>query len=224
MADMQEIVDSLAAEFGKTGSQAKGKIEAWASEIVVDLLSQDEGRFKLLEETETISIDTVNKEYLLPADFNTAKETFVEVDSEGNYVANCSCVAKSRVQRAIETSKYTGHRLTYIKKRASVGSTPGYYLVLTAKSTEVRIFEFDYYRQATPNDIGVIRKDSIIKNGVRGLAVEFLPNAGYSAEIYRREKKGFSDAPERYMTHLSIQPTRKIGRHNQNMKRYGGGL
>lgn len=224
MADILEIVDSLAAEFGKTGSQAKAKIEAWAGEVAVDLLSQDEGRFKLLEETEVISINTTDKEYMLPVDFNTAKETFIEVDDDGDYRADCAVVAKSRIHRAIAEGKYTGFRLTYIKKKEAIGSTPGYYLVLTSAATQATTFEFDYYRNATPNDIHIIRNASIIKNGVRGLATKFHGSAAYYAEIYRRQRQGFHDAPERYMTHLSIQPTRRIVRHNRQMKGYGGGL
>jgi len=223
MADTAQLLSELAREFGRTDQLAKTQIEAWIGEIVVDLLSQDEGRFKALEKTETISINTTDTEYLLPADFNTARKTFAEVDSEGNWVGDCVVVAKKRLHRHLKQGKYTGHRLTYIKQKAAVGGTPGFYLVLAAASATVTIFDFDYYRIPTANDAGLIRNPRIIKMGVRGQAIEFNPKADYHEAIYINMKKGFRDAPERYLTRLEMLPTRRIGRHNRNMKIYGGG-
>lgn len=223
MADTAQLVNELAREFGRADQKAKTQIESWIGEIVVDLLGQDEGRFKSLEKTETIVINTTDTEYILPADFNTAKKTFSEVDDDGNWIGDCAVVAKKRIHRQLKTGKYAGYRLGYIKQAATVGGTPGYYFVIQAPPTVAAIFDFDYYRMATALDADLIRNPRIIKMGVRGQAIEYNPKADYHEAIYISMKKGFRDAPERFLTRLELLPSRRVARRNRNMRRYGGG-
>ncbi len=223
MASTDVIVEELMREFGKSSSNIRMRIEEKVGDIVVDLLTQNDGRFKSLEKTQTISIVVGTKEYRLPVDFNTAKKTFYEVNSDGNIIEECSIVPKANIHRRKMEGRYAGYRIGRIQHFDSHEDGRGMYLVLADESPENTTFEFDYYRMPTKTDTDLIRSPDIIKTGVRKSFPEYNINANYDLEIYLRMKSGFKENPEKFNTTITINPSRRAGSHNRSMRDIGNG-
>lgn len=223
MASTAAIVQEVLTEFGRTDQVTAARVEQKVNDIVVDLLSQNEGRFKALEKTQTISILKDVTEYRLNVDFNTAKETFYEVDSDGEYKNDCVLTQKSEINRRKKESEEVNSRICYIKHYESHPSGRGVYLVLAEKPTEDTTYEFDYYRQPRAEDIDIIKKPSTIKMGVRSGFPDLNPKADYELAIYERRKSGFREKFIKYTPKMSVKPPRKAARFNRFMERIGQG-
>jgi len=219
MSSKATIVQRLMDEFGKDSQAARQQIEQAVGEITVDLLSQNQGRFLGLEKTLSITINNTDTEYRLPADFNTAKKTFYEVNSDGDYIAECMCLSKSEVQNRMSEGAYSGYRLAYIRRNILGASGRGDYLVIADAPDETKYFEFDYYREPTENDTDVIRNDHIVMTGARGLLPQFvdMDRAAYQTGIYSRMRDGFREHPEKRKTKRIMLPSKRIGNHNRRM-------
>lgn len=210
MASRAKTVNDLMVDFGKTSPDARAKIDKKVGEITVDLLSQNEGRFKALEKTVSISILTSTREYRLPADFNTAKRTFFEVDDDGNFIAECSVLTKSEIHRRYNDGRYAGYRLCFIKHITDNTAGPGLYLVLAADAPGAKTWEFDYYREPAETDAEVIRNTKILKQGVKADLIEFNLRAADDMVIYLRMREGFKEDVEKYLTKTRVIPPRNV--------------
>ncbi|MDD5459031.1 MAG: hypothetical protein PHF37_06540 [Phycisphaerae bacterium] len=218
MASKAKIVQELMIEFGKTNPIVREEISRKVDEVVIDLLSQNQSRFKGLEATQQISLTTARKEYALKNDFASAQDTFYEVDSEGNYVAECNVISKKEIFRRRTEGGYAGYRLSYIERINNVWT-----LVLAEYPDQNLVVDFDYFRKPNEGDIDIIRNDSLIKDGVRGLLPQYCPRADYHQAIYEQRKTGFKEEPERYTTHMQTRPSRRIERYNRRMRDIGQG-
>lgn len=224
MATRAQIVQELLTEFDKNTPAAATKIDLKVGDITLELLNLNGGRFKDLERSTTLTLVSGTTEYLLPDDFNTAKKTHSEVDSEGKFIAECTVVSKAAVHRRIAEGQYRGYRIGYIAELATA-DIPGKYLILGADPEETTYWEFDYYRTPTKEDTDIIRNIDILKDGVRAGLPEFVgPQMAviYQGK-YEREKQGFREDPEKNLTQIQTQPARRVGRHNQKMQRIGQG-
>lgn len=223
MASTAVIVNEIMAEFGKSDSHTAARIEQKVGDIVIDLLSQNKGRFKGLEKTQTISILEDEREYRLSPDFNTAKQTFYEVDDDGNFKNECMVVTKGDVHRRSSEGELINSRMGYIKFFDTHTSGRGIYLVLATDPGEATIYEFDYYRKPTRKDTDLIRTPETIKLGTRGSFPALNQKAEYDLAVYERRKQGFKESPEKYKPKMSIKPTRKTSRFNRSMRNIGKG-
>lgn len=223
MASPAKIVQDLMDEFGKTAPTVRARFESIVGEITVDLLSQNEGRFKDLEKSTSLSIVTTTRQYRLPADFNTVKHTFYEVNSDGEFVAECAIVPKADVHRRLEQGRYAGYRLAYIQELKSHADGPGKYLILAGDADEAMTFELDYYRIPLETDTSVIRNESILKRGVRSRLADMNPLVRIDLDIYERMKLGFKEDVRKHVTHLSIAPPRKAIKTNKYLHKIARG-
>lgn len=223
MASISRIVQDMMLEAGKSSADVRRLIEAKAGEVAVSLLSQNDGRFRHLEKTQTISVLEDVRTYKLNGDFNTARETFVEVNSDGEYVAECACVSKNEVYKRLQEGAYAGGRIGYIKEDKTGSSGPGKYLVLAGDPAEDTTYEFDYYRKPTEADIDAITNEEIVKNGIRAGMPQYFDRPDYYAIIYERQKSGFREHPEKTVKHIRIRPAARLRAFNRRQYNYGKG-
>lgn len=225
MASRPVIVADMLREFGKDTPAAMAKIDQIVGDVTIDLLSQNEGRFKKLSRSATLTFVTDQIETILPADFNSIKQTFAEVDSEGKFIAECHVLAKAAVFRRLAEGRYAGYRLAHIEEQTDDVNGPGYYLVVADAPSETKYFSLDYYRKPTGNDTDIITNVDAIKNGIRSRVGEWIgkDQSSYYQEIYFRMRSGFAEEPEKTVTDIVTEPNRRVARHNQKMHNIGSG-
>lgn len=223
MPSKAAIASEIMVEFGKSDSQTAARVEQKVGDITIDLLSQNQGRFKGLEKTQSISIESGTSEYKLNTDFNSAKEQFYEVNSSGIVVAECTLTTSREINRRIVEGETVTHRMCFIKYYDSHDSGKGVYLVLAEEPTESATYEFEYYRKPTVEDTDIIRNTEIIKLGTRAGFPEFNPKAAYELGIYERRKEGFKEEPEKYNPKMVVKPSRRTSKFNRIMRTIGGG-
>lgn len=223
MASKAVVVDDLARELDVTTPTALDEIEQTVGDITLDLLSQNDGQFKGLQVYTDIVVTVGNTAYLLPADFNTALETFYEMNSDGEYVGEVDVISKEEMFRRKSDNAYAGRKLSYIEFRYNGSSGRGWYLVLGAEPSETATYRFDYYRQATSDDTDIIRNVEILKTGCRGKLTKYNQNAQQDRVIYLRMREGFRENPQKTVTKSIMTPSRPTGLHNRLMNKIGRG-
>ena len=223
MASTAQITEDLLIEIGRRGTAVTREVESAVRDTVVDLLEQAEGRFRGLEKTQTISIVSGTKEYKLNADFGTTKDSFAEYNSDGDFAGKVYIFTKSEVQNRLSESAPTSRRMGYIQFYESHASGRGSYLILSVEPTESVTFEFDYYRNPTPDDTDIIRNTSILKHGARGRLSKYFDDAEYNMGIFLRMRSGFRETPERVVTDMIITPSARTGTHNKLLHKAGAG-
>lgn len=223
MASKTKIVSDLMREIGKTKPSLRMRLEQTVGELTIDLLTQNGGTFKGLEERFTFTVSADQTQILLPADYNTpVRKGFYQVNSSGEFLAEANILSKSAVRRNIAEHAYSGHRLAYVDELDGDDGY-GFYLVLAGAPAETVYFELDYYRAPTESDTGLIRNESILKDGVRGSHSGYWADAGYRMEIYRRRREGFRESPDRQNTRSRMVPSERTGQHNRRMRGIGRG-
>lgn len=221
MASRAEITADLLEEFGKSSDAARAKIDRWVGDITVDLLSQNEGRFKGLKIDYHITVSTSEKAYKLPANYNSAIKDFVQLDSNGDFVDKLMIVSETTLWERRNQGYYAGAKLAYIAYLPDGDDGPGWYLILGDEPGAAGTYRFSYYRKPTANDTNVIINTNIIKEGVRSKAAEYYPNWSVSAGTYARMRQGFKEHPERHGVAPKVYPNLKTRQHNDMMYRIG---
>lgn len=226
MASTSQIVNDLMDEIGKDSPDIAHALELTVGEVVVELLGQNEGRFSSLSKTETLSILTTQTRYILPADFNTAKVTSTEVDTDGTLKGIIYIMPKAEIQERLVRGGAAHARFCYVEfsEDGYNGDGRGYYLTLAKEVTENTTYEFEYYRKPVTTDVDLIRNPGSIKRGVRANSPKYFPeNNDVNMAIYENVKKGFSDKPQRYATSILVTPSPQTSRRNVRMHRIGRG-
>ncbi len=223
MASRAFIVDGLMREAGKTSPKVRGLIDLKVGEITLELLSQNSGRFRGLEKTQAISVVANTQQYLLNADFFTAKKSFHQVDGDGNFMARLSIVSKTELFDRKSAKAYSGIALAYIEFLEYGPNGRGFYLHLGTDPTGTATYHLDYYREPTTADTDLIRKVTILQHGVRASLPQYFVNAEYEAAIYIRRLQGFKESPDTHITDAVVTPNPRIAKHNQRMHDIGQG-
>lgn len=224
MASNAAIVEELMRECGKTSDAVRNRISQKVGEVVTEILQQNEGRFKGLFKSETITVTATERYYRLPSDFHSPSDTFHEVDSDGDFVSRVTLSTKSEIFGRKEEGITAGEKMAYVEFLESHGTTGrGWYLVLADAPTESKSYVFDYYREATANDADIIRKSVAIKHGTRGQMPDLFP--GWQAEqaIYLSMLNGIMERPDKYTSGLIIKPGKRTRNLNRKMHDIGQG-
>jgi hypothetical protein len=222
MASNAQITASLMEELGKTAPALRRKISSRVGDVTLELLQQNEGRFSSLVRTQTISVTAGTKEYRIRSDYNTARKTMYEVDVNNDYVARVRIVSKAEMFNRYAEDAHTDENMAYIQffeRGPNDDSTAnrGYYLVLGEEPVADVSYLFEYYRTPTTSDTDIIRKESIIKHGVRAAMPREFESAQMEATVYLRMLRGFREKPERFVTDTIMTPSKRIGDHNKRM-------
>jgi hypothetical protein len=223
MASTAQIVEDILVEIGKRGTAVRRKVETAVNDTVVDMLQQNDGRFRGLAKTQTINVLADTVEYKLNADFNTAKDTFAEYDSDDEFVARVFVLTKSEIHNRLAEGAPVHRLMSYIEFYESHTNGRGNYLILSQDPTTTHIYKFDYYREPTPEDTDIIRKTAILKHGIRGRLPDYYEQAEYESAIYLRMLQGFRESAERFVTDMIITPPARIGANNDLSHKVGSG-
>lgn len=180
MASNATIVKEMMDEFGKSSPEVQRRIQRVVDEVTIDILSNNEGRFRRLAKTATITVTSASKQYRLPHDFNTAKNYFNELDSDGEFVAERSIVSESMFYQRKGDADYTGSMWAMIETLQDHADGPGEYLILNALPDDTGYYKFPYYRKPVKNDTDIITNVRVVKSGVRAafpnLSLMLRPN------------------------------------------------
>jgi hypothetical protein len=226
MASVAYLADVLMQEAGKSSPDVRLRIEEKIGEVTLEILQQSEGRFKKLARTQNISILVGVKEYLLPADYFTAKREFIEIDSNSDFVRRVYVVSEMEVYTRIEAESNLSVSYCWIDfNETGYGTTGrGYYLHLAVDPTETAIYRFAYYRQPTENDAEAIDSFTLIKRGVRGNLPDLFPKtAQVDISIYANSLGRSGEDPSQHTTETVVHPGRRRGRLNALLHRIGSG-
>ena len=229
MASKAQIVDELMLRIGKSGAKVRQTLETHVGDVTVDLLNQEEGRFKALKRQTTITISTSYDHYKLPTDYGTASKTFVQVDVDDDFVRRLVIESQEAVYSRMEHDEYSGVHVGWVDYlttgSAARGYTgPGWYLRLPTEPDDTGYYKFFYYRAPTPEDTNLIRNTSIVKMGVMGrLPLNWNPNAPNDSATYGRMKSGFKESVQRHQPNIKIHPNARTRRHNAQMHVIGKG-
>jgi len=223
VASTDQIVEDLMLESGKSGHTARQRIELIVGEVILEVLGRNDGRFEGLRETIGYSVLKDVKHYKLPGNFNTPSKSFLQVNSDDEFIAECYIVQKMDVIRNLADSGYVGPRQAYIERLKAGPGGPGLYLVFGDELTETAYYQMDYYRKATTSDGDVVRKDGIVKDGARGKLPVYWPLPNDFAGMYAGQLRGFKESPRRMATTISFSPSRQTKRLNRKQHHIGGG-
>ena len=221
MATVAALVEEIMLELGKDSIEIRTRVEAEIRNVVVDLLSANDGRFPRLETlfSFTLAASAVKQE--LPADFNTESSKFIETDDSGKKLREILCMPEADYYRR-GVYDADSPEIAYITDDATTGS---YWLNFTKASDEVRYIKFFYFRVCTSDDCTLIRNTSLIKRGVRGGLPDLFPlKSQVDLTIFTARSQDFSEGgPSELSTEITMRPPAHIERHNRQMRRIGRG-
>ena len=217
------VVQMIMEEFGKKDADLQKRVAIAVGDVTIDLLSQNDSRFRKLQKTYTITISAGTKSYILPSDFKTAQKKFIQVDSSGDFVAELEIVTERDIliRQAEDTEVST--RSAFIEYRADGDDGPGQYLVLGAEPESTGYYKFYYYRVPTAADTDIIDNVTILKTGVKAKFPVNNPLAGQDIIIYEKMKSGFIETPDTHTTQMVMRPSSRVSKHNKMMHDIGRG-
>lgn len=222
MASPAKIVSDLMTESGKMSHEVQIRMESLLGEVTVDLLSQNGSRFAGLEKSTTITINTSDTAYVLPADFRTAQPTFIEVDSDEDFIREIDVVSEREFYRRRAKSKFP-QDLTVFVERRTVGGSTRWYLVLGAAPTTSTYYKFFYWREPKTNDTNIIQNEAIPKEGVRSKMPGLFPAFQVSLAAYVNMRHNFKEDPSRLSTSMQVKPSLQTQRVNRLQHKIGRG-
>ena len=223
MSSKALLTAQLMNEFGKTSPEVRSRVESAISEIVVDLLNQNQSRFRKLNKTEDLTLTTSIKIIKLPFDYKTVDDPFIQVDSSGDFLNEVEVVSEREFYSRKGDSAYGGTNYAHIKYMSDGASGAGEYLIFDDEPTATKYYKFFYYRFPDENDTDFIENDSIVKDGVRAKFPEFVENYNYYAGKYEGRKQYFKEDPETRTTSMILKPSKKQQKNNRKMYKIGRG-
>lgn len=221
MASQGLIVEEMMAEFGKSSSAVRHRVTMAVAEITIDILNQNESRFRKLEKELTITLVIGTEAYRLPTDLRTIRPIFIQLDTEGGFAAEWEIVSTPEFYRRKGDAEYGGRNYAHIETRQS--PIPGEYLVFDAEPTATGSCKVFYYRRPLGGDTDIIENVAAIKEGVRTRFPRFVDNAETHIIIYERMKSGIAESPETRTTGMVLKPSHQQQRLNRLMWRIGKG-
>lgn len=223
MAAIAAIVQEMLDECGKSSSDVRRRIENKANEVVLELLNLHQGQHERLKELSSLTFASGEDSVRVDSRFNTAAQLW-ETDLDGKFSAKCTIDTKAGVFRQIVDAAYHKYRLAYLDE-LTVSGQRALYLVLAEAVTSTIYMMFEWYRQPTVHDAGIIKSDAIIKQGIRAGMPKLFPGpgAGYHAAIYERRKEGFHPERHKRITSMRIVPSKRTRRYNKHLSDIGQG-
>lgn len=222
MSTNAEMTEIMMDDIGKSSLQVRKRVTAAVGETTVDLLSQNDGRFRRLAKFTTITLNTTDTVYKLPSDFHTVKN-IVEQNADGDFLRKIEIVSDTEFHGRAGNTDYGGQYYCYIEYRRTGASGPGEYLILSEVRTATAYYKFSYYRVPTANDTDIIPNDSVLKEGVRSKLGNLAADARNSLLVYTQNKPNIIESVEHVTTGLVIKPSKKSQARNRQMRKIGQG-
>ncbi len=223
MPSVSWYVDSLLVECGKSSQAIKQQFERKAGEIALEIIRAAGGRFNALAKTQTISILTTTTRYKLNADFNVARKSFAEYNSDDEFVRLIYVISKTGLLKRKQDDAPSGATMCYIEFDNEAAAGRGWYLILGKAPAAATTYKFDYYRQPTEQDIDVIEDSTLMKRGIRAQFPELFTTAQVDAAIYLKRMPNFVEDPSETMTDMVLSPSAKTRKRNRLARKIGKG-
>lgn len=217
MSSKALLTSKLMNEFGKDSPDVRNRVDMAISEVVVDLLNQNQSRFRKLGKTEDLTLTPSDTRLKLPSNFKTVNDPFIQVDSDENFLNEVEVVTEREFYRRKGDSNYGGTNYAYIKYNAQGASGAGDYLIFDLAPSVTRYYKFFYFRFPDENDADFIENESIVKDGVRAQFPEFVPDSLMYAQKYEGKKARFKENPETRSTIDIMKPSKMQQRRNRKM-------
>lgn len=221
MASPGLIVEEMMAEFGKSSAAVRRRVTLAVAEITIDILNQNDSRFRKLEKESTVTLSVGDDAYRLPADLRTIRPIFIQLDTDGNFAAEWEIVSTPEFYRRKGDAEYGGQNYAHIETRQS--PTPGEYLVFDSEATASGSCKVFYYRRPLGGDTDIIENVAAVKEGVRTRFPRFIDNAEMHIITYERMKSGIAESPETRTTGMVLKPSRRQQRENRLAWKIGRG-
>ena len=221
MAATAQIVQELMERLGSTNRALRAKVETLTGDTARHMLLQNESRFKALWKTQSISVTTSSREYMLNPDFRTVAECY-EVDDQGEPVAEVYIVSKKQIRRRKLDGLTTGDHFAWVEKKV-VNNRPGFYLTLADDASEDMTLELDYYRIPTTDDVTIIADVDTLKRGVLSQLPTENPAFQIDMAVYEGRVAKLKEPVARVQTRNRMFPSKRILNSNAKMQRWGSG-
>lgn len=204
---------------GSTNPALRAKLETLAGDTARHMLLQNESRFKALWKTQSISVTTATREYMLNPDFRTVAECY-EVDIYSEPVAEIYIVSKKQIRRRKLDGLLTDDHYGWVEKKV-VSNVPGFYLTLADDPSQAMTVELDYYRIPTTDDVTIIADVDTLKRGVLGQLPDENPSFQIDIAVYEGRVAKLKEPVARVQTRNRIYPPKRITDHNVLMRKSG---
>jgi len=206
---------------GSNKPALRSKIETLLGDTARHMLLQNESRFKALWKTQTISVTTSSREYMLNPDFRTVAECY-EVNTLGEPVAEVYIISKKEIRRRKIDDLTTDDHYGWVEKKV-VSNIPGFYLTLSDDPSQAMTFELDYYRIPITDDVTIISDIDTLKRGVLSQLPNENPTFQIDIAVYEGRVAKLREPVSRVQTRNRIRPSKRITEHNVLMRKSGGG-
>lgn len=220
MAATAQVVQELMERIGSTNPALRAKLETLTGDTARHMLLQNESRFKALWKTQSISVTTSSREYMLNPDFRTVAECY-EVDAQREPVAEIYILSKKSIRRRKLDGLLTDDHYGWVEKKV-VNNIPGFYLTLADDPSEAMTIELDYYRIPTTDDVVIIADVDTLKRGVLSQLPEENPAFQIDMAVYESRVAKLKEPVARVQTRNRILPPKRITEHNVLMRKSGG--
>ncbi len=218
-----DATDRLLAEIGKDSPEVRLAIEQTVGEVTIAILSQNGGQHHRLEVTQSITLlDTADRQRL-NGNLNTAKDTFIQVNSSGEFVREIDIVTEEEHYHRKGNQQYTGQYWVYIVTDTGGASGAGEYLMFPFDRTGTAYYKFFYYRRPTEQDTDAIVNIAAVLEGVRGRRREYWPGATESLQVYLSERRSEVSNPRRRGATMVLKPNKVTRKLNRKQHFIGGG-
>ena len=219
MAATAQIVQELMERLGSTNRALRNKLETLTGDTAHHMLLQNESRFKALWKTQTISVTTSSRNYILNPDFRTVAECS-EVDTDGEPVAFVYIISKKEIRRRKLDGLTTDDHYGWVEKKV-VNNRPGFYLTLAGDPSEDMTIELDYYRMPTTDDVTIIADVDTLKRGVLAQLPDENPAFQIDMAVYEGRVQKLKEPVARVQTRSRLRPSKRITEHNVLMRKSG---
>jgi len=184
------------------------------------MLLQNDSRFKALWKTQSISVTTGTREYMLSPDFRTVAECY-EVDDQREPVVEIYIISKKEIRRRKLDGLLTDDHYGWVEKKV-VNNIPGFYLTLAKDPSEAMTLELDYYRIPTTDDVTIIADVDTLKRGVLAQLPDENPSFQIDIAVYEGRVAKLKEPVARVQTRSRLRPSKRITDHNVLMRKSGG--
>jgi hypothetical protein len=218
-----DATDRLLAEIGKESPEVRLEIEQAVGEVTIAILSQNGGQHHRLEVTQDITLLDTGDSVRLNGNLNTAKDTFIQVESDGDFLREIDIVTEEEHYHRKGNAQYTGQYWVYIVTNTGGASGAGEYLMFPFERTGTTYFKFFYYRRPTEQDTDAIVNIAAVLEGVRGRKRDLWPEATEALQVYLSERRSEVSNPRRRGATMSLKPNKRQRRQNRMNNRIGRG-
>lgn len=219
----EDATDRLLAEVGKGAPEIRLAIEQAVGEVTISVLSQNGGRHHRLESTQSIALASAVDRSRLNGDMNTAKETFIEVNSSDEFVREIDIVTEQEHYTRKGNTQYTGQYWCYIVTDSSGSSGAGEYIIFPFKRTKTTYYKFFYYRRPTEGDTDAIVNIAAVLEGVRARKRDLWPEAVDALQVFEREKRSEVSTGRRRGAQMYLGPNKQQRHYNRINHNIGRG-